>query len=135
MIVQRAFPRTADSVPAARHFVVDTVNDIPKEIVDRAALMVSELATNAIRHGGTDFELRIKRTDDELSVEIEDSGEGSPVVRRAQPNDASGRGLHIVEALADEWGVRNTKRRAGKTVWFRLSLAPSARDGSNEGTR
>jgi len=135
MIVQRAFPRTADSVPAARHFVVDTVNDIPKEIVDRVALMVSELATNAIRHGGTDFEMRIKRTNDELSVEIEDSGDGAPVVRHARPRDASGRGLHIVEALSDAWGVRNANRGAGKTVWFTLSLAPLTGGGGNEGAR
>ena len=133
MIVQRAFPRIADSVPAARHFVVDIVTDIPKEIADRAALMVSELATNAIRHGGTDFEMRIERTDHELSVEIEDSGEGSPVVRHARPRDASGRGLHIVEALSDAWGVRNANRGAGKTVWFTLSLAPSRGTHGNDG--
>jgi anti-sigma regulatory factor (Ser/Thr protein kinase) len=125
MIVQRAFPRAAKSVPTARHFVSDVVADMPKEIADRAAIMVSELATNAVRHGGTDFEVRVERTKDVLSVEIEDSGEGAPVVRRAQPRDASGRGLHIVEALADAWGVRPTTEGQGKTVWFTLSLATS----------
>jgi anti-sigma regulatory factor (Ser/Thr protein kinase) len=126
MIVQGIFPRAAESVPTARHFVSDVVADVPREIADRAALMVSQLATNAVRHGGTDFEVRVERTDDVLSVEIEDSGVGAPVVRRAQPRDASGRGLHIVEALADAWGVRPTPEGQGKAVWFTLSLASTS---------
>jgi anti-sigma regulatory factor (Ser/Thr protein kinase) len=128
MIAQRAFPGVPDSVPTARHFVTDAIGDIPREISERAALMVSELATNAIKHGGTDFELRVERTPDELYIEIADSGGGSPTVRRALPQDSSGRGLHIVEALADKWGVRPANSGPGKTVWFTLSLAPASQE-------
>jgi anti-sigma regulatory factor (Ser/Thr protein kinase) len=123
MIAQRAFPGAPESVPTARHFVSNAVADIPKEIADRAALMVSELATNAVRHGGSDFEVLVELTDDELYVEIADSGGGSPTVRRALPLDASGRGLHIVESLSDKWGVRPATSGLGKIVWFTLSLA------------
>jgi anti-sigma regulatory factor (Ser/Thr protein kinase) len=122
VILQRAFPRTPESVPTARHFVSSAVADVPKDIADRAALLVSELATNAIRHGGTDFEVRVERTDKELSIEIADAGEGAPTLRRATPRDPSGRGLQIVETLADRWGVRRKEDGHGKTVWFTLSL-------------
>jgi len=125
MIAQRAFPGAPESVPTARHFVSNAVADVPKEIADRAALMVSEIATNAIRHAGSDFEVLVELTSDELNVEIADSGGGSPTVRRARPLDASGRGLHIVESLADKWGVRRATSGIGKTVWFTLSLAPT----------
>jgi anti-sigma regulatory factor (Ser/Thr protein kinase) len=127
MIAQRAFTGAPESVPTARHFVSSAVADVPKEIADRAALMVSELATNAIRHGGSDFEVLVELTSDALHVEIADSGGGSPTVRRARPLDVSGRGLHIVESLADKWGVRHATDGLGKTVWFTLSLAPTSR--------
>ncbi|HEY5271809.1 MAG TPA: ATP-binding protein [Acidimicrobiales bacterium] len=122
MTEQRAFPGAPESVPTARHFVSNAVADVPKEIADRAALMVSELATNAVRHGGTDFEVLVDRTPDELYIEIADSGDGSPVVRHASPRDTSGRGLQIVESLADKWGVRASTSGLGKTVWFTISL-------------
>jgi anti-sigma regulatory factor (Ser/Thr protein kinase) len=125
MIAQRAFPGAPESVPTARHFVSNAVADVPKEIADRVALMVSELATNAIRHGGSDFEVLVELTSDELYVEIADTGGGLPTLRRARPLDASGRGLHIVESLADKWGVRRATSGLGKTVWFTLSLAPT----------
>jgi anti-sigma regulatory factor (Ser/Thr protein kinase) len=125
MIAQRAFPGAPESVPVARHFVSDAVSQVPKDIADRAALMVSELATNAVRHGGSDFEVLVELTPDELYVEIADSGGGSPAVRRALPLEASGRGLHIVESLSDKWGVRRATGGLGKTVWFTLSLAPT----------
>jgi anti-sigma regulatory factor (Ser/Thr protein kinase) len=128
MIAKRAFPGTPESVPTARHFVTDAIADIPKEVSERAALLVSELATNAIKHGGTDFEVLIERKPDELYIEIADSGAGSPTVRRALPQDPSGRGLHIVEALADKWGVRPASSGAGKSVWFTLALAPTSQE-------
>lgn len=122
MILDRAFPRSADSVPTARHFVTAAVSNVPQDVVDRVALLVSELATNAVRHAGTDFIVRVQQTDDEISVEIADEGIGTPTLRRAEPRDASGRGLRIVEALADAWGVRPEPNGTGKTVWFTLSL-------------
>jgi anti-sigma regulatory factor (Ser/Thr protein kinase) len=124
MIVQRAFPGTPESVPTARHFVTSAVADIPTEVAEQAALMVSELATNAIRHGGSDFEVLVEHTSDELYVEVSDAGSGTPAVRHARPRDSSGRGLHIVESLANKWGVRPSNSGLGKTVWFTLSLAP-----------
>ncbi len=128
MTERRAFAGAPESVPSARHFVTAAVAGLPKEISDHAALMVSELATNAVKHGGSDFEVLVERRPDELYVEIVDTGDGLPTVRRSLPQDSSGRGLHIVEALANTWGVRAASSGPGKTVWFTLSLAPANQD-------
>ena len=92
-------------------------------VVDRAILMVSEIATNAIQHAGTNFIVRIDRSEDAIRVEIVDAGEGVPAVRFTSPSEVSGRGLRIVEELADTWGVRPSALGPGKTVWFTVGLA------------
>jgi hypothetical protein len=57
-------------------------------------------------------------------VEVTDRGSGAPNVLSPDPTSLSGRGLHIVEQLSDEWGVTAPGVNA-KTVWFSLSLLPS----------
>lgn len=97
---------------------------------DTAAQIVAELANNAVLHGrvlGRDFRLGLRVTEDgTLRIEVTDArGDRLPAVPRPPvPDDAeSGRGLLLVEALADRWGVE-----AGpvprKTVWAELALAP-----------
>jgi anti-sigma regulatory factor (Ser/Thr protein kinase) len=83
--------------------------------------MVSELATNSIRHAGTGFQVRVERSADEVRVEVIDRGSGVPAVRSPTPSDTSGRGLRIVENFADNWGVRSSP--PGKSVWFTLALS------------
>ncbi len=135
MIKQGVFPGAPESVPTARHFVSKVIADIPQEIADQVALMVSELATNAVRHGGTAFEVRVERTSEELCVEVADSGQGLPTVRQALPRDSSGRGLRIIESLADNWGVRPANDGPGKTVWFTLSLSSAERGADRASCR
>jgi anti-sigma regulatory factor (Ser/Thr protein kinase) len=135
MIAQRSFPGAPESVPSARHFVASVLSDLPKDLLERAILMVSELATNAVKHGGTDFEILVECTSNELHVEIADTGHGAPTVRRALPQDSSGRGLHIVETLADEWGVRPARSGPGKTVWFTLLLTADNQDRNRAESR
>ncbi|MBR8642214.1 ATP-binding protein [Streptomyces tuirus] len=91
---------------------------------DVAAQVVAELASNAVRHGrvpGRDFRLRLKlRADRTLRIEVTDA-RGDRVPRLADPGEDAegGRGLRIVEAYADRWGV--TEATAGaKTVWAEL---------------
>jgi anti-sigma regulatory factor (Ser/Thr protein kinase) len=93
-----------------------------------AAQVVAELASNAVRHGrvqGRDFRLRLRlRADRTLRVEVTDArGDRVPCVPDPVAGDAEGgRGLLIVEAYADRWGV--TQAPAGaKTVWAELALA------------
>jgi anti-sigma regulatory factor (Ser/Thr protein kinase) len=124
MTKARHFDGQPESVAGARYFVRDVLSDQPRAIVVAAELMVSELATNSVRHALSDFELVIDLSQDELRVEVSDHGQGQPVPRSPTVRDQSGRGLQIVRALSEEWGV--TPSRSGKLVWFTLSLRQRA---------
>lgn len=91
---------------------------------DTLALLVAELATNAVRHVGAcgrDFRLRVLVIDGLALLEVSDANaETRPAVRPPDPEAGSGRGLLLVEALAARWGVRD--RPPGKTVWCEYEL-------------
>jgi anti-sigma regulatory factor (Ser/Thr protein kinase) len=112
-------------VTAARRFVRDVLSDRPLELVDVAELMTSELATNCVRHAHTGFEMTI-HSDGQIRVEVRDTGEGRPRLLDPTSREISGRGLRIVEAMSDAWGVIPASN--GKAVWFTLSQ----RDASSE---
>jgi anti-sigma regulatory factor (Ser/Thr protein kinase) len=103
-------------VPAARRFVRDVLREQSRELLDAVELMASELATNCIHHAKTSFELKIDDAQSQIRVEVRDSGQGRPVPRSPAPTDRTGRGLRIVEAMAEAWGVERSS--SGKTVWF-----------------
>jgi anti-sigma regulatory factor (Ser/Thr protein kinase) len=89
-------------------------------------LIVSELATNAVTAGGGGFvELRVWGTGDSVVIEVEDSSPVLPTPRVAEDDDTSGRGLAIVEILAEEWGVRESAA-GGKVVWARYGRLKEA---------
>jgi anti-sigma regulatory factor (Ser/Thr protein kinase) len=119
----RRFSRQPESVAGARHFVRDLLSEQPRETVEAAELMTSELATNSVRHAHSDFELTVHLSQDEIRVEVSDYGPGEPVPRSPAPRDRSGRGLRIVQELAADWGV--TPSSNGKLVWFTLPLQSS----------
>lgn len=83
-------------------------------LVDGAEMIVSELVTNAVRYGHGPVDLAIALTDEMLRISVSDGGPCLPVPREAGPGDQSGRGLLIVEALAESWEVR--AGLDGKTV-------------------
>ena len=90
-------------------------------------LCVTELATNALRHGvppGRGFKAHIylERIENTLRVELHDSGDGEvrPADGLPGADDEGGRGLLLVAALADKWGVE--ERNPGKTVWCEFAL-------------
>jgi two-component sensor histidine kinase len=96
------------------------------DLSSAVALLVGELAANAVRHGrvpGRDFALRL--TVDELDglarVEVIDASETPPprVAAQATPDDESGRGLVLVDALATRWGS-HPRHPLGKIVWAEL---------------
>lgn len=117
MTEARRFRCQPASVTAARRFVRDVLSDRPPELVDAAELMASELATNCVRHAHTEFELTID-TEDQIRIEVRDRGEGRPTLLSPAEREISGRGLRIVEAMADAWGV--IPGADGKAVWFTL---------------
>ncbi|MEE4596064.1 SpoIIE family protein phosphatase [Streptomyces sp. DSM 41524] len=83
-------------------------------------LIVSELATNAIRYADGPFGVRLIH-DEVLVCEVSDRGNAQPRLRRARTTDEGGRGLFLVAQLASRWGSRY--RQSGKTVWAEQSLA------------
>lgn len=83
--------------------------------------MVSELATNAVKHARTGFSLVVEERDDGVRIEVTDHGPGTPRKRSPSPQEPSGRGLLIVQALSDDWGI--VEEQHGKAVW--LSISPS----------
>jgi anti-sigma regulatory factor (Ser/Thr protein kinase) len=112
------FPAVVGSVTEARHFVELrlTVVGCPDATVHTAALLVSELATNAVQHASAPFSVALHHDEQGLTVEVADAGEGEVLPR--EPDDRGGYGLRIVAALADDWGVRD--QLGGKAVYFRL---------------
>jgi serine/threonine-protein kinase RsbW len=86
-------------------------------------LVVSELVTNALRAGCSSADLNIEVGSEAVRVGVIDDGPGVPVVQLAEPEDVRGRGLFLVAALAEDWGVRRTER--GKEVWAALPLSPA----------
>ncbi|MFF5474343.1 ATP-binding protein [Streptomyces achromogenes] len=91
---------------------------------ESVTLIAAELASNAVRHGhvpGRDFLLRLTASDETLRLEVSDTrSERLPKVR--EPCGESGRGLMLVGALADKWGI--APRQPGKTVWAEVWLSP-----------
>ena len=85
-----------------------------------AALLVSELASNALLHARTGFTVVLEtRPGGALRVEVADGSRGVPRARRYGGEATTGRGLHLVEELADSWGVERSAD--GKTVWAELA--------------
>ena len=121
----RKFRAVPESVPAARRFVRDALRDQSRELIQAAELMTSELATNCVQHAHTDFELAV-RMQDQIRVEVRDTDQHQPEIQFPKPEDQSGRGLRIVEAMSDTWGVIPSQE--GKTVWFELESQPAASD-------
>lgn len=96
-------------------------------VADVAALLVSELVTNALRYATGPIGVRLVRGasgGEVLLVEVSDPVPDPPRARVARPEDEGGRGLHLVAVSSRRWGTRPGDD--GKTVWFELSLPRSA---------
>jgi anti-sigma regulatory factor (Ser/Thr protein kinase) len=118
----RAFPAERQSVTAARRFATEALAGTPADTLEAAELLVSELATNCVRHVRAGFEVTIRRSGEEIRIDVTDSGGGRPVMRSPGPDDGTGRGLRIVDMLAQRWGVE-CRSPSGKTVWFTIARA------------
>jgi anti-sigma regulatory factor (Ser/Thr protein kinase) len=121
----RSFPRRPESVAAARRFVKQALRGTATDVLDVVELMVSELATNCVRHTNTAFDLTVDRAKGLIRVEVTDRAGGTPTMRSPGPQDPTGRGLQIVNMLSDSWGVES-RPTTGKTVWFTLAATPAA---------
>ncbi|MFF7449391.1 MULTISPECIES: SpoIIE family protein phosphatase [unclassified Streptomyces] len=89
-------------------------------LLESTELLVSEVVGNAVRFAGRPITLRLLRTD-VLRCEVEDDSTVVPRMRHARLSDEGGRGLFLVDQLAQRWGA--TRVSTGKVVWFELPLA------------
>ncbi|MGW2937754.1 SpoIIE family protein phosphatase [Streptomyces sp. NPDC001156] len=90
-------------------------------LTDSAAVLASEVVTNALVHGDSDVDVCLRRYPDHLRVEVRDSDSHPAMLVDLGPDEAEaegGRGLVIVSALASSWG--NSPSGRGKTVWFEM---------------
>ena len=113
------------SVAVGRHWVVRTVAErgvvgMANQVVE---LLSSELLANAVLHGPQDGEITVAVTfgPGTVRVAVGDRGRRTPVVLHGEPAAPAGRGMAIVEAMSNRWGVLETDD-GGKTVWFELDL-------------
>ncbi|GAC1383539.1 MAG: hypothetical protein NVSMB4_11470 [Acidimicrobiales bacterium] len=88
-------------------------------VTEDAVLLTSEVVTNALLHGRSECRVTIDVDRRQVRVEVHDANSGRPVRRRAASGDESGRGLELLEALAQRWGSEVVDGD-GKFVWFEL---------------
>ena len=110
-------------VGRARSLASDFLRDLGSTAPEVAVLLVSELVTNAIRYGRPPIQLHAARKGQGIRVEVTDGERRAPA--RAAGRDGEdvpegGRGLLLVEGLADRWGWSPVGR--GKLVWFELDV-------------
>ena len=113
----RSLPAQPMSVPLARSWAEGWLagSEVPRERWEAVLLTVSELVTNAVRQGDGPVRVHLQPGDRMLTVEVFDSGHRMPMQTESGPESTRGRGLMLVGAVCDEWGVR--EELAGKTVW------------------
>lgn len=118
--VRVELPADATAPAAARALIRDALCRMHiSDVVDEVELLVSEVVTNAARHGAPPITLEVSCEGEAgLVVRVSDGGTSAPVLRTPGLDDEGGRGVALVDVISDDWGIEPTG--AGKQVWFRL---------------
>jgi anti-sigma regulatory factor (Ser/Thr protein kinase) len=116
----RDFAATAKAVREARLFVRDVLAARPQQtaFITDALLIVSELATNAMMHSGSGFQVSVSAAPHVVRIAVRDASSKRPALRKPDDSVPGGRGLRLVAAMADRWGTDRTND--GKIVWAEL---------------
>ncbi len=115
-------PATAASAGMARQFAREVLGDDGGEMLDTVQLLVSELVTNAVVHAASSPTVAIHLFDDHVHVEVLDDRSQDATLRDSDLEAESGRGVALVDALAERWGTITVDH--GKIVWFDVGRAP-----------
>jgi anti-sigma regulatory factor (Ser/Thr protein kinase) len=114
-------PPVASSVTAARHLLLELLRawDVPQDRED-AALLVTELVANVVDHVGGEANVTLELTASEawLRISVADGSSIQPVVQELSSDRPRGRGLRLIQVVADRWG--SEEHAGGKRVWFEL---------------
>jgi GAF domain-containing protein len=109
-----------ESTPVARHWVTAHLRDMPPDVAECAALLTSELVTNALLHAATPMCVTLHMLSDRIRIDVADGSTSSPAIKEYGPDAATGRGLTLFNTLAADWGVQSLT--GGKIVWFELPV-------------
>ncbi|MFI6920912.1 ATP-binding protein [Nonomuraea spiralis] len=115
------FPPVVASVPAVRHSVGAQARRWGFGDTATAELLVTEVVANAVAQTTEPVHVRMSQDDGVLRLEVEEHGSTAPLpaARLSGPEEESGRGLFLLEALSEGWGVNRTE--TGKVVWFAVA--------------
>lgn len=136
-VVQRHYPPMPASASEARRLTTTALTEWGlAELVDTAQLLVSELVTNVVLHAHTEITFTLAVAETAMEAGVADREPRPPRVRHATPPSpdeegvawlsSHGRGMFLVDQLADEWGVQEFTD--GKQIWFRLAAGGSPLD-------
>ncbi|MDM7830389.1 ATP-binding protein [Cellulomonas sp. MW9] len=111
------------AIPHARHWAAEQarVHGFAPHSVHTVELLVTEAVTNAVMHGppAGAVQVSLDPTGATLRVSVRDDSDALPVLRTPPPTALSGRGVLLIDRLADAWGVQ-PHTDGGKTVWFEV---------------
>jgi serine phosphatase RsbU (regulator of sigma subunit) len=118
----RRLPAASSSAPVARMFISDVLAHwgASQDVIDTAALLATELVSNAARESDSSIELRADVRGPRLRIAVSDDSHRLPQTSAMDPDGTSGRGLQLVQALSLDWGVE--PEASGKAVWFELAM-------------
>jgi serine phosphatase RsbU (regulator of sigma subunit) len=120
-----ADPRAAAS---ARRRVREHLSLVTPSVVEDVLMAVSELVTNAVRHGEGSPEVRVRQAPRVLRVEVFDAGRWLPQPAEVTHDSLGGRGLHVVGEVATCWGTTLDGTGPGKAVWCEFDIADDVDD-------
>lgn len=119
-VVELSLPPDVRSVASARRAARQALADWDADAFEWAlSQLLTEVATNAVIHAATSFQVSIALDGDRLRCEVRDGSPRVPRRRRYSADATTGRGLSLIDQLAASWGV--TVLAGGKTVWFELA--------------
>lgn len=111
-------------IPRVRHWVVDRARacGAPEPVLGTVALLATEAVTNAVRHGpaGAPIDVDVRRGEGAVRVAVTDRSHAPPVLMHVGPTAPGGRGVMLIDRLAERWGV--DPEPDGKTVWFEVAV-------------
>ena len=121
------------STPMARHWMSAHLREVPSEAAECAALLTSELVTNAVLHAATPMSVTLHLMTDRIRVDVADGSPVVPSIKDYATDAATGRGLTLFNTLASDWGVQPVA--GGKIVWFELPVDfPVTPSGVSDGS-
>ena len=119
-------PRNPSSVGAARRFIEARVSawSFPRQAGEQLVLIGSELVTNAVLHARTDLTLTLELDDGRARISVKDQSQARATLRHYRTDALTGRGLGVVAALSDRWGI--SAAADGKVVWAEVAAGNDA---------